>query len=746
VNTTDLTPPMQNSPAKEAESLLIGELSTLLAAYFSREQIDDVQRAYLFGARAHQGQQRRSGEPYIHHPLAVAKILAEIRMDSKSIMAAILHDVIEDTPTAKDQLVSEFGNEVAELVDGVSKLTQIQFESRLEAQAENFRKMLLAMAHDIRVIIIKLADRLHNMRTLGVMPEDSRRRIARETLEIYAPIANRLGMNTLRIELQELGFSALYPMRYRVLSEAVKKARGNRKEILSRIQAAIENRLQQEALQGRVQGREKHLYSIYQKMRAKRLPFSEVFDVYAFRIIVDTVDACYRVLGAIHNLYKPVPGKFKDYIAIPKTNGYQSLHTVLFSPYGVPVEVQIRTEDMEKVANMGIAAHWLYKSGDISSSGAQQHMREWLRGLLEMQQSAGNSLEFLENVKVDLFPDEVYVFTPKGNIMELPRGATAVDFAYAVHTGVGNACVAVKVDRQLVPLSTPLLNGQTVEIITATNARPNPAWLNFVVTGKARANIRHYLKNLRREESVDLGNRMLEKAFATFSISMDRVPAERLKALLQELKLNTADDLYEQVGLGNYIPLFVARRLGEGENKAPSAAVSRPGGIKNMFTRVVPNWLKWERSAASRPLYIKGTEGMVVSFAKCCRPIPGDPIIGLISAGRGIVIHTESCRNVADYRNRTEKTIDVQWEPDIKGDFPVEIRIDAANQRGVLATVAAAIAEQGANIDNVSLEERDGRYSTITLTIEVQNRKHLARIMRRIRSMESVARITRTKG
>jgi len=745
VSTTDVSLPPPSSPSQADEPLLIKELTALLAAYLSQDQIDEVHRAYLFGAQAHQGQQRRSGEPYIHHPLAVAKILAELRMDYKSIAAAILHDVIEDTPTAKDQLVNEFGKEVAELVDGVSKLTQIQFESRLEAQAENFRKMLLAMAHDIRVIIIKLADRMHNMRTLGVMPEDSRRRIARETLEIYAPIANRLGMNTLRIELQELGFGALYPMRYRILSEAVKKARGNRKEILTKIQTAIDGRLQQEGLECRVLGREKHIYSIYQKMRTKRLPFSEVFDVYAFRIIVDTVDACYRVLGAIHNLYKPVPGKFKDYIAIPKTNGYQSLHTVLFSPYGVPVEVQIRTEDMEKVANMGIAAHWLYKSGDISSSGAQQHMREWLRGLLEMQQSAGNSLEFLENVKVDLFPDEVYVFTPKGKIMELPRGATAVDFAYAVHTGVGNACVAVKVDRQLVPLSTPLLNGQTVEVITATNARPNPAWLNFVVTGKARANIRHYLKNLHREESVDLGKRLLEKAFATMSMSMDKVAEGRLKGLLQELKLNGENDLYEQVGLGNYIPLIVARRLMEGDTKEPSAA-SRPGSIKNMFTRVVPNWLKWERSAVSRPLYIKGTEGMVVSFAKCCRPIPGDPIIGLISAGRGIVIHTESCRNVADYRNRTEKSIDVQWEPDIKGDFPVEIRVDAANQRGVLATVAASIAEQGANIDNVSLEERDGRYSTITLTIEVQNRQHLARIMRRIRSMEPVARISRTKG
>ena len=584
---------------------LLKELTFLLETYLSPDHIAAVNRAYQFGARAHEGQHRRSGEPYIQHPLAVAKILAEMRMDYESIMAAILHDVIEDTPTAKEQLAREFGKEIAELVDGVSKLTQVHFESRVEAQAENFRKMLLAMSRDIRVIIIKLADRLHNMRTLEAMPEDKRRRIARETIDIYAPIANRLGMNALRVELQDLGFQVLYPMRYRVLSEWVRKARGNRKEIISKIETSMRARLEQEGLKGRVQGREKHLYSIYQKMRAKHLPFSEVFDVYAFRIIVDSVDACYRVLGAIHNLYKPIPGKFKDYIAIPKTNGYQSLHTVLFSPYSVPVEVQIRTEDMEKMANMGVAAHWLYKTGEIAGKGAQQHVRAWLRGLLEMQKSAGNSLEFLENVKVDLFPEEVYVFTPKGQIMELSRGATAVDFAYAVHTDVGNSCVAAKVDRHLVPLSTPLFSGQTVEVITASNARPNPAWLNFVVTGKARANIRHYLKNLHRGESIDFGRRLLEKALGTFSLSIDKVPEARITELLQQLKLNTLNDLYEQIGLGNRIPLIIARRLVEADDQS-GAANGRGGGIKDMFTRVVPNWLKWERNA-SRPLVIRSS-------------------------------------------------------------------------------------------------------------------------------------------
>lgn len=722
------------------------ELFAMLAGYLDEAQLAVIRRACAFAAAAHQGQTRLSGEPYIQHPLAVARILAEMRMDPQSIMAAILHDVIEDTPTAKDQLTAQFGEEVAELVDGVSKLTQIRFSSKAEAQAENFRKMMLAMVRDIRVILVKFADRLHNMRTLGALSPAKRRRISRETLEIYVPIANRLGMNTIRLELEDLGFAGLYPTRYRVLSEAIKRSRGNRKEVVQKIQAVMEQRLNEEGLPTRVVGREKHLYSVYRKMRQKNLPFSEVFDVYAFRIIVDKVDSCYRALGAVHNLYKPVPGKFKDYIAIPKTNGYQSLHTVLFGPYGVPIEVQIRSEEMDKVAEAGIAAHWLYKSGDGSGASAQARAREWLRGLLEMQKNAGNSMEFLENVKIDLFPDEVYVFTPKGEIMKLPRGATAVDFAYSVHTDVGNTCVAAKIDRRLAPLRTPLSNGQTVEIITAPGARPNPAWLSFVVTGKARANIRHYLKNLKREEAIQLGRRLLEKALTSSPLSLDKIPAARVEAVIKELKFATQDDLLESIGLGNRMATLVARYLVTDKEAQGQEPGTRSAALKKVLTRYVPAWLRGGDRHPSRPLAIKGTEGMVVTYAKCCRPIPGDPIVGFVTAGRGIVIHVENCKNLAEYRKLPEKWIDVAWEEEVQGEFSVEVRMEVANQRGTLATVAAAVAEMDANIESVNMEERDGKYSTLTLVIEVHDRVHLARIMRRLRSIDMVAKITRSRG
>lgn len=720
----------------------------MLSGYLEPHQIAEIERAYSFGAEAHEGQRRLSGESYINHPLAVAKILAEMHMDTESIIAALLHDVIEDTPTAKEHIAAQFGAEVAELVDGVSKLTQIKFESRVEAQAENFRKMLLAMVQDIRVMIIKLADRLHNMRTLSAVPPYKRRRIARETLEIYAPIANRLGMNVIRTELQDLGFAESYPLRYRILNEAIRKVRGNRKEVLSKINTAIEQRLQQEELNGMVQGREKHLYSIYQKMRSKKLSFSEVYDVYAYRIIVDSVDACYRVLGAIHNLYKPVPGKFKDYIAIPKANGYQSLHTILFGPFGVPIEVQIRTEDMNKVAEAGVAAHWLYKLGggsESSRSSAQSRVREWMRGLLEMQKSAGDSVEFLENVKIDLFPEVVYVFTPKGKILELPRDATAVDFAYAVHTDVGNTCVAAKIDRRLAPLSTPLLNGQSIEIITSPEARPNPAWLNFVVTGKARATIRHYLKNLRSEESLVLGKRMLNQALNVYSLSLIDLSPDCIKETLEEFNCPSLDRLYEDIGLGNRLAPLVARRLAEIPQARDKKSRRRSHTITSVLTRYMPSWLGGDKSSP-RPLAIKGSEGMVVTYAKCCHPIPGDAIQGFLSTGRGIVIHTESCKNVKEFRNRPEKWIEVQWEPDVKGEFYVEIRVEALNRRGVLATIAATISLMDSNINNVNIEARDGKYSSINFVIGVRDRVHLAKVMRRIRSLEMVSRISRVKG
>ena len=738
------------APKESGATFVIGDLCAMLGAYLDPAQVTQVARAYEFGARAHEGQSRVSGEPYIQHPLAVAKILAEMRMDEKSIVAAILHDVIEDTDIAKEQIVEEFGSEVAELVDGVSKLTQVKFENHAEAQAENFRKMMLAMVRDIRVILVKLADRLHNMRTLSVMRVDKRRRIARETLEIYAPIAYRLGMNKIRLELEELGFQALYPMRYRVLDESVKKARGNRKEIVTHIEASIVERLKQEGVNVRVLGREKHLYSIYKKMRTKTLPFNEVFDVYAFRIVVDSVDSCYRTLGLVHNLYKPVPGKFKDYIAIPKTNGYQSLHTILFGPYGVPIEVQIRSEDMNKVAEAGIAAHWVYKTGNVGgSASSQEHARQWLRGVLEMQQGAGNSLEFLENVKVDLFPDVVYVFTPKGAIKELPRGATAVDFANAVHTDVGNSCVAAKINRRLMPLRTDLHNGQTVEIITAPGARPNPLWLDFVVSGKARASIRLFLKNLKTDEAVELGRRMLNKALAAYSTTLESIPAAQLETAISELNVPRLETLLENVALGHRVATLTAQQLvshlTQPDSDAATRAVKPARGLKQVLTRYVPALFKGGKEP-NRPLLITGTEGMVVTYAKCCRPIPGDPIIGVVTSERGIVVHTEACKNAVEFRKRPDKWIDVQWAPEAKGEFSVDIRLEVINKRGVLATLAAEIADLDANIDNVNITERDGKYSTVSLTIEVRNRVHLASIMRRLRKLESVARINRGKA
>ena len=703
---------------EQSPSFLISDLCAMLEDYLEPAQIQEIYQSYLFGAEAHEGQRRLSGEPYIYHPLAVARILAEMRMDHKTLIAAILHDVIEDTPTAKEHLAEHFGDEVAELVDGVSKLTHIEFESKAQAQAENFRKMMLAMVQDIRVILIKLADRLHNMRTLGVMRPEKKRRIARETLEIYVPIATRLGLNRLRLELEELGFAAWYPVRHRVLGEALARARGHRREVVQKIQQAIQQRLQQEGLPGEVSGREKHLYSIYRKMQSKHLAFADVMDVFAFRIVVDSVDSCYRVLGAIHNLYKPIPGKFKDYIAIPKTNGYQSLHTALLTHFGFPIEVQIRTIDMDKVAESGIASHWLYKTGADSSSIAHERAREWLKNLLEMQQQAGDSLEFLEHVKVDLFPDEVYVFTPTGDIMELPRGATVVDFAYAVHSDIGNHCVAAKVNRRLAPLHTELHNGQSVQIITSPNAEPNPSWLNFVTTGKARASIRSFLKNLRRDESILLGQRLLTRALSELAIPASSVEQGRYERLLKEYGLASEEALLEQIGLGNRMAPLVARAL---------ADVS----------------LAEEQADGSGPLVIKGTEGTVVQFAKCCRPIPGDRILGLITAGRGIVIHTQDCGNITEFRKTPERCIEVQWEDGIDGEFLADLRLDVNNERGVLATIAATVADTQANIDNISLSERDGLHTTINLTVSVTGRRHLARIIKRLRTIHQMLRIQR---
>jgi len=715
--------------------LTINDLSKLIGTYLQPDQVRKVQHAYQFSAKAHEGQKRISGEPYIHHPLEVARILGEMHMDHQTLMAAILHDVIEDTPTAKAEIRRKFGKGVADLVDGVSKLDKIQFESFAEAQAHNFRKMLMAMSNDIRIIMVKLADRLHNMRTLEVLKPEKRRRIALETLEVYAPIALRLGVNSIRLELEELGFATLYPLRYRILNEQINKARGHRKEIITKIRTALKRRMRQEKIPGQILGREKHLYGIYQKMRNQHLSFAEVYDVYAYRLIVDDVDTCYRTVGTVHNLYKPVPGKFKDYIAIPKTNGYQSLHTVLFGPYGVPIEIQIRSKDMNDVAEVGIAAHWLYKaegkSRNINRSGrgdrstAHRRAREWLRNIVEMNKAAGNPEEFFENVKIDLFPDDVYIFTPQGKIMELPNGATAVDFAYAIHTDIGNCCVGARINRKLVPLGTQLANGETVEIITASSGRPNPAWLNFVVTAKARSQIRHFLKDLQHSEAVALGKRLLNRELEPFAITYQDISESDMQHLLTENKVNSEENLFEEIGLGNKMAPLIARKL-------------------VAFEKLTTRQNKKSRSNETIPLSIKGTEGMVVNFPKCCYPIPGDPIHGFVTSGRGIVVHRQSCKNIAEYQNHQEKWIHVEWEPDIEREFQVKIRLNASNQRGVLATVAATIADAGANIENVEMKEQDDRYTSLRFIIEVQNRIHLANVMRKIRALKSVSQIIRS--
>ncbi len=738
-----------NPPPKYPDTqILVQDLCSLIGTYLSDKQVESIREACLFGIKAHEGQTRRSGEPYIHHPFAVARILANIRLDCDSIIAAILHDVLEDTDVTKQALSLQFGNEVADLVDGVTKLTQIKFENRLEQQAENFRKMILAMVHDIRVILIKLADRLHNMRTLGVLPPEKRRRIARETLEVYVPIAYRLGINTFRTEFQDLGFKALHPMRYRVISDAVKNVRGHYKELVNETESTIKLRLKNEGIDAHVQGRVKHLHSIYRKMQEKHLSFSDVFDVYAFRIIVDKPDTCYRVLGIIHSIYKPVPGRFKDYIAIPKTNGYQSLHTILFSSHKVPIEIQIRTEDMDKVAETGIAAHWLYKTKeDPKDNRSHHHVRDWLQSLQELQKNTESSLDFIENVKIDLFPDKVYVFTPNGDIVELPRGSTPVDFAYAVHTDIGNHCVSAKIDHREVSLRTPLHNGQTIEIITSPEARPNPVWINFAITGKARSNIHHYLKNLKREDAINLGERLLDKALHELGLTLVNLTQPQISTLLKSFNFSSMNELLAEIGLGNYMAVLVARRLQSiqlAEKPAKERRKkNRPRVFKNVLSSYMPTWLR-KKSSRERPLAIRGTEGMVTHFAKCCDPIPGDPIIAQITAGRGIVVHTELCKNIASLK-QPENCIDVQWEREVEGEFPVEVHIEVVNQRGVLATVSAAISEQQSNINNVEIDQRDESHSLLKFTITVHNRKHLATIMRSIRRIKNVMRIYRAK-
>ncbi len=696
-----------------------------VAGYLKPADLSRLEEAYHFSDAAHQGQLRKSGEPYISHPVAVAEILSQWQLDAQTLCAALLHDVVEDTEVSTDDISRRFGKPVADLVDGVSKLDRIEFQSQQDAQAENFRKMLLAMARDVRVMLIKLADRLHNMRTLDAVAPAKRRRVARETIEIYAPIANRLGLDGLYRELQELGFQHIHPLRFRVLAKAVKAARGNRREVVDKILEGIRQRLADAKLDASVSGREKHIYSIYKKMIEKKLTFGEVLDIYGFRVVVRDVPACYVALGALHSLYKPVPGKFKDYIAIPKLNGYQSLHTALIGPYGVPVEVQIRTRDMHRVAETGVASHWLYKDAESGTlSEVQNRTHKWLQSLIEIQDASGDSAEFLEHVKVDLFPAEVYVFTPKGRIMALPRGATAVDFAYAVHTDIGNRCVAAKLNYELVPLRTELKNGDRVEIVTAAHAHPNPAWLSYVKTGKARSQIRHFLKTMQFEESTALGERLLGQALRTLDSDLMAIAPERWDKLVRESGAKSRGEVLADIGLGKRLAAIVARQLLALPDHAPADA-------------------RTQGPPAS--IVIRGSEGMAVQFAKCCRPIPGDPIIGFIKKGQGLVVHTHDCPLVTRARTDPEKWIDVEWAPDTERTFDVGIRTVAANQRGVLAKVANAISEAGSNIDNVTMDEERGIYTAMHFTIQVQNRLHLARVMKALRRIPEVVRITRVK-
>jgi GTP pyrophosphokinase len=692
------------------------------SGYLKPEDLSQVESAYHFSEAAHEGQFRQSGEPYISHPLAVANILAQWHLDSQALTAALLHDVMEDTAVTKTELSRNFGKPVADLVDGLSKLDKIEFETQEKAQAENFRKMLLAMARDVRVILIKLADRLHNMRTLDAVDVGKRRRIALETLEIYAPIANRLGLNSIYQELEDLSFRHLYPDRYRVLAKAVKGARGNRREVVSKVLEAVKRRLKANKVDAKVQGREKHLYSIYRKMREKHLSFAQVSDVFGFRVIVNDVHACYIALGALHGLYKPIPGRFKDYIAIPKANGYQSLHTTLFGPFGSPIETQIRTQEMHKIAEAGVASHWLYKDADTSLSDLQKKTHQWLQSLLEMQSESGDSVEFLEHLKVDLYPDEVYVFTPKGKIMSMPRGATAVDFAYAVHTDIGNRCVAVKINQELMPLRSELKNGDRVEIITASHAKPNPLWLNYVATAKARSHIRHFLKTMHFQESVQLGERLLNQALANYKLSLADITETQWDKLVRDSNAKSRQDILADVGLGKRLGVVVARQL--------LSLGDAPSGDNSSLGSVV----------------IRGSEGMAIQFAKCCKPIPGDPIIGMISKGQGMVIHTHDCPVIAKSRPDPERLLDVEWDPESKKLFEVSIRLVVANQRGVLAQVAAEIAESRSNIQNVAIDPEDGgAYTGMHFTLQVSNRLHLAQIMRGLRRIPEVIRITRIK-
>ena len=691
------------------------------ASYLPKEQLPLLRRAWEVGAAAHEGQMRKSGEPYITHPVAVAGVLADMGLDAETLIAAILHDTIEDTPLGRDEIAAEFGEAVAELVDGVTKLDKLKFRDRQEAAAESFRKMLLAMSRDLRVIMIKLADRLHNMRTLGAQSAEARSRIARETLEIYAPIAQRLGMSLMKSELQNLGFRALHPWRHAIIEKHIRSQPVVRRESMAQVEVQLSQRLAKEGLEHRLVSRIKTPWSIYNKMRDENKSFDQVMDVFGFRLVVRGVPDCYHALGAVHATFKPLDARFRDFIAIPKANGYQSLHTVLFGPYGSPIEVQIRTEEMDLIAERGVAAHWTYKFGGESPNSAQSRAHAWIVELIESQRAAGSSLEFLDNVKVDLFPDEVYLFTPKGKILALPRNSTALDFAYAVHTDVGNRAVASRVDKKLVPLRTKLVSGQTVEVITARSATPKPQWLEFVVSSKARTAIRHQLKQLEHEDAVQLGHRMLDRALEAMDSSLERLPKGRLDSFLSEHRYPRLEALLADIALGNWMPNQAAQAL-------MAYAELRGGG---------------HSKHSQEKILINGTERGVVSFANCCQPIPGDDIMGYHTAGKGIVVHRLDCPNLAELRKSPERWVPIGWDTSVIGDYDTALVVEVENRTGVLAQLAAAIAQSQSNIERVDYLDRDFNAAVLRFNIQVRDRNHLAEVMRRLRRLHAVQSVRR---
>ncbi|MFT6217971.1 MAG: RelA/SpoT family (p)ppGpp synthetase [Cycloclasticus pugetii] len=709
------------------QTALLAELMSVLSEYLSQEQLDQVHQAYQVASEAHAGQYRLSGEDYICHPVSVALILSHMKMDVDCIMAAIMHDLLEDTDTTYEELASLFNDDVAGLVDAVSKLTKINFKTREEAQAENMRKMFLAMANDLRVIIIKLADRLHNMRTIKVMKPASRRRIAKETLDIYAPIAHRLGMHEFRLELEDLSFEAMFPRRRAIINKSIKKARGNRKEVVDKVEKLLVEKFLDTDFPGVIYGREKNLYSVYRKMKRQNIPFNEVFDVYAFRVIVETVEQCYQALGLLHNLFKPVPGRFKDYIALPKTNGYQSLHTVLVGPFGVPIELQIRTLEMDRLAESGIAAHWLYKTTDVAHD-AKVRAHEWLRNLLETQKGSDDSFEFIDALKVDLFPTEIFVFSPKGKIVKLPKGSTAVDFAFAVHTDIGMACAGVKINRIMEPLHTVLRNGQTIEIMTSDFAVCNPNWLNFVVTNKARHAIRNHLKEFKERDAIRLGGQLLNAEFKSVGLNFDDVDPEQLQKFLSEQQIGSLDALLMDLGFGNRMPLLVAQHL------------IAAAGDEDSFIDIAKG------KQATATLNIHGADGMLINLGTCCRPIPGDKIIGFFNPGRGVVVHRVHCKNTREYKRKHKNWLSVQWANIVEGEFSSDIGLELKNERGVLAEIASILSSYDCNIENIKIASRSADASSDVFTITVRDRKHLARVMRRLHALASVIKIARIRN